>query len=118
MLKQKKKIQSNFMTFVDIKNYEKIGKIGQGGFGEVFKVKDKETGNLYAAKVSIDEVDKNSKELLDNISGEIDIFSKLNHPSILKFVGFSPKDYNNNLYPVILTEYASNGCILILILFI
>ena len=40
-----------------------------------------------------------------NISREVNIFSGMDHPAILKFVGYSPVDFNNDKYPAIITEY-------------
>ena len=42
--------------------------------------------------------------------------AKLNHPSVLNFVGFSPIDFKKRPRPVIITEYASNGTLEDLIL--
>lgn len=36
---------------VDIDSFEKLGMIGQGGYGSVFMVQKKSTGKLYAMKV-------------------------------------------------------------------
>ena len=35
--------------------------------------------------------------------------SQLNHPSILKFIGYSPIDFDNEPKPVIISEYSPNG---------
>ena len=43
----------NFITH-DIKNFILQGKIGQGSFGKVYKVKSRNDGQIYAAKLSID----------------------------------------------------------------
>lgn len=43
--------------FLDIRNYKKQKKIGQGGFSEVYLVMEKGTENIYAAKISLKEVD-------------------------------------------------------------
>ena len=47
----------------DYENYELKGKIGEGSFGTVYKVLDKETGESYAAKVSVYNIDKNLIQL-------------------------------------------------------
>ena len=39
----------------------------------------------------------------------MNIISKIMHPSILRFIFFSLKDFKNNNKQVIITEYASNG---------
>lgn len=35
--------------------------------------------------------------------------SLLNHPSILKFIGYSQTDFDGDPTPTIITEYATNG---------
>ena len=44
------------------------------------------------------------------------IISKINHSSVLKFIGYSPKDFKDRPRPVILTQYASNDTLEDLIL--
>lgn len=75
----------------------------------------KKTGEVFAAKISIRSIDDdnnnnyNSTDVKLEISREVDIISKINHPSILKFIFFSPHNYKNKQKPVIITELASNG---------
>lgn len=96
-------------SFIDLARFEKKKKIGKGSFGKVYKVEEKSTKQIYAAKIAIKKVDKNSpKEMLD-LSREVNIISKLEHPSILKFIGYSPVDFNNKSKPVIITELSTNG---------
>lgn len=40
---------------------------------------------------------------------EINIISKLNYPSILKFIGFNSRNFNGKPKPTIITELSSNG---------
>ena len=93
---------------IDLNKYEKLKKIGSGGFGSVYEIKEKETQVIYAAKISIYEVDQCSNDVIINLSREIDIISKLNHPSILKFIGFSSRNFKNKQKPTIISEYAPN----------
>lgn len=73
-------------TFIDISDhslrekYECTKQLGKGGFGKVFEVRNKTTGNLYACK-------KLTKLDIDNLNKfrrEIDILMKLDHPNIIK----------------------------------
>ena len=82
--------------------------IGSGSFGKVYKVKEKKTGRILAAKISIQALYEDSTEEIQNLSREVNIISKLNHPSVLKFVAFSPFNFKNKRKPVIITEFASN----------
>ncbi|KAK8888432.1 hypothetical protein M9Y10_039502 [Tritrichomonas musculus] len=95
--------------FLNIDNYEKKKKIGKGSFGKVYLVEEKTTNQIYAAKIALKKIDKNSSKEMLNISREVNIISKLQHPSILKFIGYSPVDFHNKSKPVIITEYSSNG---------
>ena len=95
--------------FLDLKRFKKQSKIGQGSFGQVFKVVENDTEDIYAAKISFTKLDENDKKFLTNLKREVNILSKLNHPSVLKFIGYSPIDFNQNSFPVIITEYSPNG---------
>lgn len=86
-----------------------LDKIGEGGFGVVYKVQDKETQAFYAAKVSITEVNEEDQREMLNLYREVNITAKFHHPTILGFIGYSPIDLNQTNRPVILTEYAPNG---------
>lgn len=95
--------------FLDLNDFEKIGiPIGSGAFGTVFKVRNKKTNEIFAAK-EFKEFRSDDETEIRNISREINIIIKLSHPSILKFVGYSPNDFNNNPKPVLVTEFAENN---------
>ena len=83
--------------------------IGQGSFGKVYKVKNRKTGEIFAAKVSINKFNDYSSDIFMNLANEVNIISKLNHPSILKFKGFSLVNFKKKDKPVIITEFALNG---------
>ena len=95
-------------NFLDINLFEKSERIGKGSFGEVFKIKRKGTEENYAAKISYATIDGNVDQELHNLLREVNINSKINHPSILKFIGFSRFDFNHEPKPVIITEYCKN----------
>lgn len=84
-------------------------KIGQGSFGKVYKVKSKNDGQIFAAKISINLIDEKTIKDQFNIAREVNITSKITHPSILRYIFFSFRDFKNKNKPVIITEYASNG---------
>ena len=88
-----------------ISNFLKQRKIGEGAFGKVYKVKEIKTGEIYAAKVSINQIE----QIPEDFVSEINILSKLDHPSVIKFIGYSPIDFKKNKNPVIITEYAPKG---------
>ena len=52
-----------------------------------------------------------SDDEIESLPNELNIISHLNHPSLLKFVGFSQIDFKKERKPVIITEMFSNGSI-------
>ena len=94
--------------FLDLSKFTKQKKIGKGSFGQVYKVIEKGTENIFAAKVSLVKITEDKKMFL-NLKREVSILSQLNHPSVLKFIGYSPVDFNQQSYPIIMTEYSPNG---------
>lgn len=61
-------------------NWEIVNEIGDGAFGKVYKVRNKHSGILAAAKI----VEKCTEEELDDYMIEIDILSECSHKNILK----------------------------------
>ncbi|KAK8837376.1 hypothetical protein M9Y10_036809 [Tritrichomonas musculus] len=106
--KQRKNFSLNIGS-INLDNFEKKIKIGSGSFGNVYKVLAKETGMTDAAKVSKYDINECDETTIVNFEREIQIISKLNFPSILKFVGYSPINFKNQLKPVVITELISNG---------
>lgn len=94
---------------IDLNNFILQNRIGQGSFGKVYKAKSKQTGEIFAVKVCKEEINSNFNDNLMNLSREVNIIAKLNHPSILGFKGFSPFDFKKRPKPVLITEYASYG---------
>lgn len=89
---------------IDIKQFKKTNKKGKyGGFGAVFEVEDLKTNKLYAAKI----MTTNYTE--ESINHEIGILMFANHPTIIKFIGFSFKDFSNDDRVTIIMELAENG---------
>ena len=86
------------------KHYKKISSLGSGAFGSVFKVQNLASDHFRAMKVI-------SKELIQSgidereISNEIKILSRLDHPNIMKIYEFF--EDKNNFY--IITEFCDEG---------
>lgn len=95
----------------NIDQFELLEMVGKGQFGEVYKVKEKETDQVFAAKISLLNIDEESKQsaIMKDIKREIDISSKVNHPAIVRFVGFSPYDFDGCFNAVLITEFLSKG---------
>mmetsp|Transcript_43344 Transcript_43344/g.41749 ORF Transcript_43344/g.41749 Transcript_43344/m.41749 type:complete len:100 (-) Transcript_43344:1050-1349(-) len=84
--------------------------IGKGGFGEVKRVIHKVSGDVRAIKIiKKDEVDQ---IFLNNLSNEINILTKLDHPNIVKL--YEIYQDASNLY--LITEYLEGGEVFDLIL--
>lgn len=67
---------------------------------DVYEIKDKRTRSKFSANVS-KYIEKISKEELNKISKEVKNLSKLNHPTIQRFIGFSFVDFYCQKKPVI-----------------
>ena len=72
--------------------YECTKQLGKGGYGKVFQVRNKTTGDLYACK----KLSKLNIENLEKFKREIDILMKLDHPNIIKL--YEIFDAPNSLY--------------------
>lgn len=75
-------ISSNFAKKT-LQDYEVISVIGNGAFGTCFKVRDKDTGELYAWKgMDYDELSEIQKE---SLVSEIRVLRQLQHPNIVQY---------------------------------
>lgn len=93
----------------DLSQYQLLDKIGCGSFFDVYKVEEKNTSNIHAAKIfrnNSDEIDTDEQR---RITDMLAITKSINHPSILKFIGFSPVDFKLKNRPTIITEFMPNG---------
>ncbi len=85
-------------TFVDISNhslrekYECTRQLGKGGYGKVFEVRNKTTGDFFACK----KLTKLNIDNLEKFRREIDILMKLDHPNIIKL--YEVFEASNSLY--------------------
>ena len=93
-------MQKNEDGYLNIDNFILQNQFGQGSFSKVYKVKEKETGKIFAAKVSKEKFDETKLQHM-YISSEINIMSRLDHPAVLKFIGYSPIDFKKRNKPVI-----------------
>ena len=93
---------------INLQNFTTMEKIGQGSFGKVFKIQNKVTKKIYAAKQLMRDFNS-SQNFLQDLYKEIEILSNVSHPSILHFVGFSKFGLKGERKAVIVTKYAPNG---------
>ena len=64
-----------------VKDFVEDGRLGKGGFGEVFRARNKVDGQPYAIK----KVKARSKAALDPVIGEVTVLSRLNHPNVVRY---------------------------------
>lgn len=107
-MRQRREIESCHKNYiVDIHNFKVIQKIQNGAFGSVYLVENKNTGVKAAAKVI--SVDKNESQYKLMVNREIRIMIRYQHPSIIKFYGYSIKDFDDQDNVTIFMEYAEKG---------
>ena len=94
----------NNNTSLKESDYMKLSKLGCGSYGQVFKVKNKETSKIYAIK----EINK-SKLIKENKFYQAIIENEMlkgcNHPNIVKYFGF----YETQENFAIIEEYCPYG---------
>lgn len=92
----------------NLNDFELQNQIGSGSFGKVYRVLLKERKKNYAAKISKESIKNPEIDKIRDISREVNILSKLKHPSILQFIFYSPFNFKQKPKPVIITEFAKN----------
>ena len=95
--------------FINLQNYILLNKIGEGGFADVFLVINKDLDTKYVAKISKIPLTEENDEFKLSLKREVNLLAQINHPYIVKFIGYSPIDFYDQEFPVIITEYLSNG---------
>jgi calcium-dependent protein kinase len=99
----------NLITLINSKpedNYKIISKLGKGSFGSVFKVKNKNTGEIRAMKIIKNtSVKDNDGTANQKFLKEIQVLKGLEHPNIIKIFEY----YIDNKYHYIITELLTGG---------
>lgn len=88
---------------VSLNKFDLIRSIGDRTYVSVYLIEDKETHKKYAAKFFRQNT---NRELLLEI---VEIMAQLHHSTLVKFVGYSPIDFEGQENLTLITEYASNG---------
>ncbi|XP_028905800.1 serine/threonine-protein kinase 10 isoform X1 [Ornithorhynchus anatinus] len=83
--------------------WEIVGELGDGAFGKVYKAKNRETGDLAAAKV----IETKSEEELEDYIVEIEILASCDHRYIVKLLGAFY--YDGKLW--IMIEFCPGGAV-------
>jgi serine/threonine protein kinase len=84
--------------------YKMVQRLGEGGFGCVYKVKNRSTGSLYAAKV-VDTPQRYTQSLRTGevLPDEIAVLKNLRHDNIIRYV----EHFRGEKHWVIVMEYLS-----------
>ena len=64
-----------------VKEFVEDGRLGRGGFGEVFRARNRIDGQLYAIK----KIKARSRAALDPVLSEASVLSRLNHPNVVRY---------------------------------
>lgn len=98
----------NYLDYlIDINNYQIISQINSGSYGSVFLVQNNTTKKLYAPKTLNFTGDENLYKKM--VNREIGIMIRCQHPSIVKFFGYSIKDLYSGNNATIFMKYEENG---------
>ncbi|KAK8839074.1 hypothetical protein M9Y10_032543 [Tritrichomonas musculus] len=96
---------------INLSDFQVLKHIGEGSFGDVYQIKNKTTNKMYAAKILKNQISSdylhNEETLL--FFREVKLLSILNHPSFIRFKGYSSVNFEQLPYPTIITQFASNG---------
>lgn len=83
--------------------------IESGSFGSVYQVEEIETGQIYAAKIIKCNDDDEALNLF--IEREVGIMTYVQHPTIIKLIGYSKKDFQEEYNLTIIMELAEQGSV-------
>eukprot|EP00252_Welwitschia_mirabilis_P018751 TRINITY_DN4185_c0_g3_i1.p1 TRINITY_DN4185_c0_g3~~TRINITY_DN4185_c0_g3_i1.p1 ORF type:complete len:848 (-),score=172.28 TRINITY_DN4185_c0_g3_i1:527-3070(-) len=79
-------------------SFERLNKIGQGTYSNVYKARDLETGKIVALKkVRFDNLEPDSVRFM---AREIQVLRRLNHPNVIKLEGLVTSRMSCSLYLV------------------
>ncbi|CAK7346743.1 unnamed protein product [Dovyalis caffra] len=79
-------------------NYDKLAKVGEGTYSNVYKARDKGTGKIVALKKV--RFDSSEPESVKFMAREIMILQKLDHPNVVKLEGLATSRMQYSLYLV------------------
>ncbi|CAN1345054.1 Probable serine/threonine-protein kinase At1g54610 [Linum perenne] len=79
-------------------SYDKLAKIGQGTYSNVYKARDRDSGKIVALKKV--RFDTSEPESIKFMAREIMVLQKLDHPNIIKLEGIATSRMQYSLYLV------------------
>lgn len=93
-------------------DFELVHKVKKGASNYYFEVIERHTDRLFLAKFISKNKNGNNgiyNQYLLNFTNEYNIISKVNHPAIIKYIGFSPNGFCQKHQPALLIELAPHG---------
>ncbi|KAF9678769.1 hypothetical protein SADUNF_Sadunf07G0070200 [Salix dunnii] len=79
-------------------SYDKLAKVGQGTYSNVYKARDRDTGKIVALKKV--RFDTSEPESVKFMAREIMMLQKLDHPNVIKLEGLATSRMQYSLYLV------------------
>ncbi|CAL1409117.1 unnamed protein product [Linum trigynum] len=79
-------------------SYDKLAKIGQGTYSNVYKARDRDSGKIVALKKV--RFDTSEPESIKFMAREIMVLQKLDHPNVIKLEGIATSRMQYSLYLV------------------
>ena len=89
---------------LSMEKYRKKEFIGEGAYGKVFKIEDRRTDEIYAAKII--NFQNIPAALIEN---EISNLSMINYPTVVHFIGYSLKGFDGDPSPTVVTDFLTGG---------
>lgn len=96
----------SYRFIIDPQKYKVLDRISSGTFGKVCSIENKETHQVCAAKIILNNDSKQNKTVINR---EIEIMAHMRHPTIIKFYGYSLIDFNGCDNVTIFMQLATNG---------
>ena len=78
--------------------YDKLDKVGQGTYSNLYKARDRDTGKIVALKKV--KFDTSEPESVKFMAREIMMLQKLDHPNVVKLEGLATSRMQYSLYLV------------------
>lgn len=87
---------------IDINDYQCIGLLNSGAFGDVYLVENKTDHRQYAAKVN---KKRSTSTNSLSLSRELGLLIRVQAPTIIRFYGFSSTDFEDKPRATIIMKY-------------
>jgi translation initiation factor 2-alpha kinase 4 len=74
--------------------WEEFERIGKGGFGKVFRARNRLDGHFYAVK----KIESSSTKMFEDITSEVKLLAKVNHPYVVRYyTSWYETEYNDRI---------------------